>query len=124
MPGWAVAIVAVWLTVVVTYALIEKPPALDGWSCLFRKATGVPCAACGSTRAVFAAWRGDVAGAVAHNPMMSLGMVMLLTWLMIRVGFGRAVRLDLTSGQRAVAWVVVVGLAAVNWAYVIWRHAQ
>jgi hypothetical protein len=118
-----VAIVAIWLTLMMTYALIAKPPAAEGWSCLFRKATGVPCATCGSTRAAFSVWRGDVVGAVAHNPMMSLGVVALITWLLLRVGFGRSVRLDLTAGQRAMAWTVVAGLFVANWAWVIWHDA-
>jgi len=43
--------------------------------CALHTLTGIPCFACGSSRAVLAMARGDWLGALALNPLASLGIV-------------------------------------------------
>jgi Protein of unknown function (DUF2752) len=47
--------------------------------CPLRSLTGVACPACGGTRALLALVRGDLAGAMAWNPFVILGIAGLLT---------------------------------------------
>ena len=49
-----------------------------GLSCLFAAATGVPCPFCGMTHGVAALGAGDVAGAVAANPLAPLAVALAL----------------------------------------------
>jgi hypothetical protein len=47
-------------------------------ACPLHAWTGLPCPGCGATRAALALTRGDLAGALAHNPLVALGLVGLL----------------------------------------------
>jgi len=63
----AVAIAAALLTPVAT----RFAPDLPG--CVFRELTGLPCPTCGSTHAALALARLDLPGAIAVNPLATLG---------------------------------------------------
>ena len=90
--------------------------------CVFRAATGIPCLTCGATRALAELATGDVAGALAMNPLATLGAFALVPWglgdlaLLTR---GRALSLEVTpSGARALRVLAVAAVAA-NWAYLV-----
>lgn len=75
----------------------------DGLPCLLAAATGVDCPFCGLTHGVVALGGGDVAGALAHNPLAPPA-----------VGLAAAVPVALVRGRRLVVpWVVPWVLAAV-----------
>jgi hypothetical protein len=58
--------------------------------CPLRRTTGVPCPLCGMTTGVTALARGDMAGAVAANPLAPvLVLVVLLAWAVLLVGRDR-----------------------------------
>ena len=59
--------------------------------------------------------------AVAHNPFVMLLIIGVVVWLITRLGFGRAIALELSRGQRRVVWAVVVLSFLGNWLYVIAR---
>src|SRR5262245_65841919 len=48
--------------------------------CFFKAATGLPCPACGTTRALGRFFALDVAGALSMNPLAALGFIGLLAW--------------------------------------------
>jgi hypothetical protein len=90
--------------------------------CLFKRWTGLPCATCGSTRALAHLYHLDVAGAFAMNPLATSAAFLVALWclgdllLLVR---GRVLSLDLTPRE---ATVVQVGTALAfvsNWIYVI-----
>lgn len=58
----------------------------DGWTvCLFKRVTGLPCPACGSTRAMMELAGGNPAGSLAINPnglVLSVLLVVLPLWLL------------------------------------------
>jgi hypothetical protein len=90
--------------------------------CLFRAATGIPCLTCGATRALAELVAGDIRGALAMNPLATLGAFALVPWgvgdlaLMTR---GRALALDVApAGARALRMLAVIAVAA-NWAYLV-----
>jgi len=87
--------------------------------CLFKSLTGLPCAACGGTRAALALARLDVASALRWNPLAAvalpafvvLGLGAGLLWLL-----GREV-----PDPRPPLPLRVLGLAALaaNWVYLL-----
>ncbi|MDR2849612.1 MAG: DUF2752 domain-containing protein [Verrucomicrobiota bacterium] len=89
--------------------------------CLFKRLTGLPCLTCGGSRAFAALLAGDVAGALRVQP--------LLTALGAVCGAGAAVNtaLLLVWRRRLSVGVTPAGaaglalLAALNWAYLVWR---
>ncbi len=56
-------------------------PALAFPLCPLKALSGLPCAACGSLRALDALVHGDVARAIRMNPLATLGLVTLFAWL-------------------------------------------
>jgi hypothetical protein len=90
--------------------------------CLFHAVTGLPCLTCGATRALGDLVAGDVPGALAMNPLATLGAFALIPWgigdlaLMTR---GRALSLELAPPAARVLRVAVVLAVIANWAYLI-----
>ncbi len=119
VPWWAVAVVLGWLVLVGLGEALEASSGVDVPSCAFRLLTGVPCPTCGATRAVLAAGQTRFLAALLYNPLLTVAAVAGLGWLVLRLGFGRTIRLDLAPRARAIVWIAVGGLIAVNWAYVI-----
>jgi len=87
--------------------------------CLFKLATGKPCATCGATRGVLAALGGHIRGAWTYNPLMFTILAVAAVLLAMRVIFARSLRLELTRRERRLAWALAIAALAVNWAYVI-----
>jgi hypothetical protein len=83
--------------------------------CLFRTATGLHCPGCGSTRCLHALVHGDLAQAVAYNPLLLFALPFLTVWA-LRAGYeawtGRVVR-----AYRPPSWCLyaLVGLVVAFW---------
>lgn len=60
------------LTVVIIYAVINV---IIG--CPFRNITGIPCPACGLTRATVCLFKGDIASAFKFNPLFPLAYLLM-----------------------------------------------
>jgi uncharacterized protein DUF2752 len=90
--------------------------------CMFRAATGIPCLTCGATRAAGLLAMGDVAGALAMNPLATLGALALVPWGLADLALfarGKALLVEVTPpaarAMRGLAVAAVVG----NWAYLV-----
>lgn len=85
--------------------------------CLFRRITGIPCAACGGTRAFRSLATADFSGAFVFNPMLTV--LMLASPLMLVM----LVQGDpwIWRTRRRIRWVTIaiVVCVAANWAYVL-----
>jgi hypothetical protein len=71
------------------------------WGCLFRRAFGLPCPACGMTRGVILTLRGQIVDALHVNPaapVLTLGVV-LLALSLISLAFYQRARDPLPSGR-------------------------
>jgi uncharacterized protein DUF2752 len=90
--------------------------------CFFKLVTGLPCATCGSTRALGRLFHGDLAGALAMNPLATAGMLALLPWAaadLMLLTRGKAFGLELGPSAARVARVAAVVAVFVNWAYLV-----
>lgn len=92
--------------------------------CGWRALTGLPCPTCGSTRAALALSDGNVAGALAHNPLAVAGLALFVIGG-VGAGLAALTRAPLPRGiHRPGGRTVAVGLAVLvvlQWAYLLWR---
>jgi hypothetical protein len=118
-PAWAVVLVGAWLGVVALATWLSARSGREVTLCLFKLATGKPCATCGATRGVLAALGGHVWRAWTYNPLVFTILAVAAGLLAIRVIFARSLRLELTRWEKRLAWALAVAALAANWAYVI-----
>ena len=88
--------------------------------CLFRSVTGLPCPTCGSTRAVLALARLDLAGAVALNPLAVASAIVFLAGGLIAAVAALAGR-PLREPERypPAARLALVAAVAANWVWLL-----
>src|SRR5687767_882843 len=90
--------------------------------CLFRAATGLPCLTCGATRALGELVTGDFPGALAMNPLATVGALALVPWglgdLALMTG-GRALTVDVTPAAARALRVAGALAVIANWAYLV-----
>jgi hypothetical protein len=92
-------------------------------ACPFHALTGVPCPGCGTTRAALAFFRGDVAAALAWNPLAATALAAgvlggLLAPLWVALGGPLPGLAPVLPARTRLA---LVALLALNWAYLVWR---
>jgi hypothetical protein len=78
------------------------------WPCPMRAVLHIPCPSCGSTRALSALSRGDVLSALRFNPLMTMAIPagLVIPWLK-------------TGVLSKFGWPILIGAAALNWAYLL-----
>ncbi len=89
--------------------------------CPLRDATGVPCPTCGGTHAVLALARGHPGAALAENPLVALGTVVVLLWCgwsLLATAWPPARRTPrLSSREQRLLAVAVAAAWILNWVY-------
>jgi len=118
-PLWAVVLVLLWLglggAAILLSRYLDRPVSL----CLFKRLTGIACPTCGFTRGALNLLNGRLIQVWLCNPLLYsvLGLFFVVT--VVRVLFGRAVRIHFTRVERIFAWIIAAVLFVANWAYVI-----
>lgn len=119
ISGWVVAVAITWGVLVVASAALSHYAGADATSCLFRNATGQPCATCGGTRATIELARGDMLAALRLNPLVTLAWFAVPLggiWLIQHRRRGLT-RIDTGREQRL--WIAAGMVFVANWAYLI-----
>ena len=106
-------------------AVLVMPAALHLLpGCVFKAATGVPCVACGGTRAAVALAHGQPLHALGWNPLaaaalLGLALYVPYAWFVVS-GAMRPLRTGWLSPPMPVwlRWVIITALLA-NWSYLI-----
>ena len=101
-----------------------------GWlakPCSLRATTGLPCLACGGTRAVQALARGEWLIALKFNPLVVMGVVAVAIWFAVSVCrvWRRVAAEDETPPRRRCrvrGVLIALGIAVgANWIY-LWKY--
>lgn len=90
-------------------------------ACVWKCATGLPCAGCGGTRAFSSLLHGDLSGAFALNPAAVAAVIVSLL-VLLYAGIVVLFRLDpwRPSILRGKAWRFgLVGVFVANWIYLL-----
>ncbi len=90
--------------------------------CYFKALTGHACFTCGTTRALGHLARFDLPAAFAVQPLVTMGTLVVLLWgaidaALVLSGKRTTVRLD--GRALRVVTVLVIGLATLNWFYLL-----
>jgi hypothetical protein len=123
-PKWPREVVlagSIWLALVVCAIAWNYFTRQNQSLCPLRRLTGVPCAACGSTRATLAMLHCNFVAAFAWNPMGAAVVALIALHFGLRVVAGRVVRVELSARQWRIAFICGVVLLLVNWVYVFFR---
>jgi len=97
---------------------------LPFWGCALRRATGIPCLACGMTRSFDWFMQGRFLDSLAVNPLgFALALTGAIGALYLGLRWWRPPRLALELSPRQAFWVRIgaVALIAANWAYLVAR---
>ncbi len=90
--------------------------------CIFKTMTGIPCLTCGGTRCVLSIGHLDIAGSFLSNPLIFLtlaGLVIFSILVLTGLAFKRRLEINLLPKEKIVLRYAVIGLIAVNWAFLI-----
>jgi hypothetical protein len=90
--------------------------------CTFKAFTGFACMTCGATRALGLLFHGDLAAALAMNPLATVAMLAVVPWALADLALlprGRALGLDLAPALARALRVAVVVLVGANWVYLL-----
>jgi hypothetical protein len=90
--------------------------------CLFKSLSGLPCPTCGSTRAVARLFARDPAGALAMNPLTTLGALAVAAWALadlVLLPRGRALSVELEPRLASLVRAGVILAFLLNWAYLL-----
>ncbi len=116
-PRLPLFIALLWLAFVGVSASVDPAGNARIGTCVFRAATGYPCASCGGTRAARALVRGEVIAAIGQNPM--LATLMLASPLLVLLLFHRDPWIWRTTQRVHAVTIAVVICIALNWVYVL-----
>jgi len=119
-PAWAVIAVAVWTVAAGVVGYLSERTDLSAPTCLFKRLTGIPCPTCGLTRGGLCLLRGRPLEGWSFNPLAFTLLALAASGVALRVAFRRKLTLGLSAQERRGALMLLIALAAANWAYLIW----
>jgi len=118
-PLWAVLLVLLWLGLGSTTILLAEFLGRPVQLCLFKRLTGILCPTCGFTRGALNLLQGRFVEAWLYNPLLYSVLVLFACFVLLRLIFGRTIRMRLNRTERMIAWILALVLFIANWVYVI-----
>jgi len=91
--------------------------------CPWKKYTGIPCFTCGSTRAVFEFFHGNITNAFLLQPLV-ISLLLILTplggiYLYTGTVQKRLPLLSLTPNEKTIFFISILSLTLLNWIYLV-----
>jgi len=112
----AIGIIGLGLLLFVDNLLDYIPP------CLFNEWTGVPCPACGASRAALQLSHAQIAASFLTNPLFFIIYVSLSAWV-VNALFGwifkRNIKVTLSVTEHKMVRILLIVAIPVNWLYLI-----
>jgi hypothetical protein len=121
--GAPLAALALWMSLVVAFELLNESRGGGATACIFRNLTGVPCPTCGATRAARAMLAGHPVEAVLWNPLLVTGGAVASMWVAVVAVSGRGRDIRIGPRWRTWLWASAALAFAANWAYIIAHDA-
>ncbi len=90
--------------------------------CVFKAITGLPCPACGGTRALGRLFDLDLPGALAMNPLATMAALLLVPWAiadLVLLPRGRALDAELSPALGRVLRIAAVLAVFANWTWLV-----
>lgn len=115
LPG---VVFMAWGALVLLTLLLARFVPAGVSACLFRNATGHPCAMCGGSRAARSLFTGDLTGAFVWNPLAAALIIGAVVYLVVRLVTRRAIVLRASTRTQYAMLAVGLVLVTVNWVYV------
>ncbi len=116
-------LLAVWLLAFALTLIVSHQTDQEVGLCQFRALTDIPCATCGGTRAGLSLLRGDLAGALRFNPLVTLALLTGGLVCALRVSLRQQMVIE--AGRRG--WIcltaILIVAVCINWVYVIAFHS-
>lgn len=105
------------------FFLIFYPHFINNYSfCLFKDITGIPCPACGSTRATILLFKGEVLQSILMNPLAlvtNFGILVSMLWLIYEIITGRNEFMNFIKKDWSTRYKVLIAvIIIINW---IWN---
>lgn len=118
-PWWAVVVCGVWIALAGTAVILQQQLNDDMPLCPLKLATDYPCPTCGLSRGVLAIARGDILAAWLYNPLVFTMLGYGIVLAVLRLGFARRVRWNLSPRQRRWAWAILIAAILADWVYLV-----
>ena len=104
------------------FILIFYPHYINNYSfCLFKDITGIPCPACGSTRATILLFKGDILQSILLNPLALITnflIIFSLLWLIYELLTGSNKFLDFMKKDWNAKYKILIAIIIIlNWAW-------
>ena len=104
------------------FLFIFYPHFINNYSfCLFKYVTGIPCPACGSTRATILLFKGDILQSILLNPLALVTnslIIFSLLWLIYELFTSKNKFLDFMKKDWSVKYKILVAIIIIiNWAW-------
>jgi len=111
--------VIIWLALGSAAVWLDLHTAGQMHLCTFKHISGIPCPACGFSRGMLSLSKGNLLECWSYNPLLFslMGVFFILT--ILRIFFGKKLKIKLEHGERTLAWIAAVALLIANWVYII-----
>lgn len=113
-----VVLAIAWGALVLVAVIASANTGAEIKTCHFLAATDVPCATCGGTRAALALFGGNIGGALHHNPLITLTLLLGLAAVALRVVGGRQIVCKFSRRGWTCFTLFLIMAVALNWYYV------